>query len=286
MYLVVAVGRVPGLRLDRTGAALIGAALMVATGAIATGRGLSRDRLRYAGAALRHDDGRHKSAARRLFRLMPRRHRFPCASPGGVIDRRHRDRRNLVGRARQRHRMRDADTIGNRYRARFTAQTRCPISWRWLAVIRYASHQAGTGVSRRRLVPVASVRWLIRRGGSNGKGVLTPDRFGGCRRSAAESNADIGVDHRGVVQSGEQCARRAGVNAADRPPCRSAARLAGAWNGVNPCRQFHDSWFGGKPDRGARRRRRGVKIRFLTNFLVGAPVTLVSLAFGILWLSR
>jgi Na+/H+ antiporter NhaD/arsenite permease-like protein len=34
-YLVVAVGRVPGLRLDRTGAALIGAALMVATGAIA-----------------------------------------------------------------------------------------------------------------------------------------------------------------------------------------------------------------------------------------------------------
>ncbi len=34
-YLVVAIGRVPGLRLDRTGAALIGAALMVATGAIA-----------------------------------------------------------------------------------------------------------------------------------------------------------------------------------------------------------------------------------------------------------
>lgn len=34
-YLVVAVGRVPGLRLDRTGAALIGAALMVATGALA-----------------------------------------------------------------------------------------------------------------------------------------------------------------------------------------------------------------------------------------------------------
>jgi len=33
-YAVVAVGRVPGLRLDRTGAALIGAALMVATGAL------------------------------------------------------------------------------------------------------------------------------------------------------------------------------------------------------------------------------------------------------------
>ena len=34
-YVVVALGRVPGLRLDRTGAALIGAALMVATGALA-----------------------------------------------------------------------------------------------------------------------------------------------------------------------------------------------------------------------------------------------------------
>ena len=33
-YVVVAIGRVPGLRLDRTGAALIGAALMVATGAL------------------------------------------------------------------------------------------------------------------------------------------------------------------------------------------------------------------------------------------------------------
>ncbi len=34
-YVVVAIGRVPGLRLDRAGAALIGAALMVATGALA-----------------------------------------------------------------------------------------------------------------------------------------------------------------------------------------------------------------------------------------------------------
>ncbi len=33
-YVVVAIGRVPGLRLDRAGAALIGAALMVATGAL------------------------------------------------------------------------------------------------------------------------------------------------------------------------------------------------------------------------------------------------------------
>lgn len=33
-YIVVAVGRVPGLRLDRAGAALIGAALMVVTGSL------------------------------------------------------------------------------------------------------------------------------------------------------------------------------------------------------------------------------------------------------------
>ncbi|MGH7073877.1 MAG: anion transporter [Stellaceae bacterium] len=36
-YIVVAVGRVPGLRLDRAGAALIGAALMVAVGALTPG---------------------------------------------------------------------------------------------------------------------------------------------------------------------------------------------------------------------------------------------------------
>ncbi len=33
-YAVVAVGRVPGLRLDRTGAALVGGLLMVVTGAL------------------------------------------------------------------------------------------------------------------------------------------------------------------------------------------------------------------------------------------------------------
>src|SRR5665213_1633491 len=33
-YLVVGIGRIPGLRLDRAGAALIGAALMVAVGAL------------------------------------------------------------------------------------------------------------------------------------------------------------------------------------------------------------------------------------------------------------
>jgi len=33
-YLVVAIGRLPGFRIDRTGAAIIGASLMVATGAI------------------------------------------------------------------------------------------------------------------------------------------------------------------------------------------------------------------------------------------------------------
>src|SRR5436853_1386524 len=33
-YLVVAIGRLPGFRLDRAGAALVGASLMVATGAL------------------------------------------------------------------------------------------------------------------------------------------------------------------------------------------------------------------------------------------------------------
>ncbi len=33
-YAVVAIGRAPGLRVDRTGAALVGATLMVVTGAI------------------------------------------------------------------------------------------------------------------------------------------------------------------------------------------------------------------------------------------------------------
>jgi Na+/H+ antiporter NhaD/arsenite permease-like protein len=33
-YAVIAFGRLPGLRIDRTGAALLGGALMVATGAI------------------------------------------------------------------------------------------------------------------------------------------------------------------------------------------------------------------------------------------------------------
>lgn len=33
-YAVVAFGRIPGLRIDRTGAALFGSALMVATGAL------------------------------------------------------------------------------------------------------------------------------------------------------------------------------------------------------------------------------------------------------------
>ena len=33
-YLVIAMGRLPGLRLDRTGAALLGASLMVASGTL------------------------------------------------------------------------------------------------------------------------------------------------------------------------------------------------------------------------------------------------------------
>ena len=35
-YAVVAIGRAPGLRVDRTGAALVGATLMVVTGASAS----------------------------------------------------------------------------------------------------------------------------------------------------------------------------------------------------------------------------------------------------------
>ncbi len=33
-YLIIALGRLPGLRLDRTGAALLGASLMVASGTL------------------------------------------------------------------------------------------------------------------------------------------------------------------------------------------------------------------------------------------------------------
>ena len=39
-YVVIALGRAPGLRLDRTGAALLGASLMVASGTLTLDAGL------------------------------------------------------------------------------------------------------------------------------------------------------------------------------------------------------------------------------------------------------
>ena len=47
-YLALAIGRVPGLAIDRAGIALVGASLMVASGAISAAGGLSRDRYRHA----------------------------------------------------------------------------------------------------------------------------------------------------------------------------------------------------------------------------------------------
>ena len=63
-YLVIAVGKLPGFRIDRAGAALVGASLMVGVRRAAARRGLPRDRPRHAHAAARHDDRRRQPAAR------------------------------------------------------------------------------------------------------------------------------------------------------------------------------------------------------------------------------
>jgi hypothetical protein len=56
-YFVLAVGRLPGLRIDRTGAAIAGAAAMLACNVLAR-RGAPGDKLRYAAPAVRNDDRR------------------------------------------------------------------------------------------------------------------------------------------------------------------------------------------------------------------------------------
>ena len=73
-YLVVAIGRLPGFRVDRTGAAIIGAILMVACNVLTPGhrrRGSYQYRQRHP-AAVRHDDRGGEPAALGIFRASDR----------------------------------------------------------------------------------------------------------------------------------------------------------------------------------------------------------------------
>ena len=66
-YLVLAIGRLPGLRVDRTGAAIIGASLMVAVNALTLDRSPAGHQFRHHHSAVRNDDRGRKSAAIRLL---------------------------------------------------------------------------------------------------------------------------------------------------------------------------------------------------------------------------
>ena len=67
-YLALAIGKVPGLSIDRAGVALVGACLMVASGALPLEDAYKAIDLDTHHAAARHDDRRRQSAAVRLLR--------------------------------------------------------------------------------------------------------------------------------------------------------------------------------------------------------------------------
>ena len=130
-YAVIALGRLPGARLDRAGAALIGASLMVASGTLSLDeayRAIDLDtltlllgmmivvaNLRFAG----------------FFGLAARGDRAPRAPSGGAAAGHHRGVGRAVGLSRQRHGVPDADAAGRRDGARRCGAIRCPICWRW-----------------------------------------------------------------------------------------------------------------------------------------------------------
>jgi Na+/H+ antiporter NhaD/arsenite permease-like protein len=55
-YLVLAVGRFPFLRVDRTGAAIVGASLMLAFNVLTVEEAYAANQLRHDHSAVRHDD--------------------------------------------------------------------------------------------------------------------------------------------------------------------------------------------------------------------------------------
>src|SRR2546430_1221164 len=62
-YLVLAIGRLPGFRLDRTGATIIGATLMIVCRVLTLEEAYRADRLRHHHPAVRHDDRGRQPAA-------------------------------------------------------------------------------------------------------------------------------------------------------------------------------------------------------------------------------
>ena len=54
--------------------------------------------------------------------------------------------------------------------------------------------------------------------------------------------------------------------------------------GLHPGGQFHHSWFHRQPDRGAEARHARGQDKLLELFRVGAPLTIITLVLGTLWL--
>ena len=126
-YLALAIGRIPGLSIDRAGVALVGAGLMVASGALPLRRRLQGGRPRDDHAAARHDDRRRQLAAVRLLR---RRHRLGHGARAAPVDSAHGDRRHLgllFGLPGQRRDLPRADAAGAGPDARAETPARCPI---------------------------------------------------------------------------------------------------------------------------------------------------------------
>ena len=144
--------------------------------------------------------------------------------------------------------------------------------------------QAGEGLLRDRLAAARHVRRPVHRRRRAEKALLTPRRDRRRRPSRSANMPDAVPADRGALQPREQRAGGARAEAVRRRARRSAARLAGGRDGLDARRQFHprsarspiSSW---RARPLARRRD-----RLLDYFKVGAPLTVLSILFGIFWL--
>ena len=130
-YAALAIGKVPGLSIDRAGVALVGACLMVASGVVPLDGSVPGRRSADHHPAARHDDRGRKSADLRLLRIGQRLGRATRASAIAVAGSHRRGLRRVLRVPRERRDLSGDGAAGAGADAWARSAIRCRICWPW-----------------------------------------------------------------------------------------------------------------------------------------------------------